>query len=195
MTRPSVSVAMTASPMLASVTRSRSRCSCDLLLGPPPLDDDGGLVGPDAQQQPVLLGREVGAAGAGDENPVVVADAEPGDGDVQRPGPERVGDRGGGSARSALSSGASAARHRLDVGGVGAALAADDFDRPLAGQAGQPDVDQVERQGVEQHVGQAAGDPLRAEAGPDGGQGREGDQIPHRPPQASVLFKGILLGP
>ena len=80
--------------------------------------------------------------------------------------------------------------HRLDVGG-GGALAADDFDRPLPGNTGQPDVDEIERQGVEQHVGQAAGDPLRAEAGPDGGQGREGDQIPHRPPQAAVLFKGI----
>ncbi len=80
-----------------------------LLLGPPPLNDDGGLVGPDAQQQSVLFGGEVGIAGAGDENAVVVADAEPGDGDVQRPGPERVGDGGGQIAPVGIRSGASAA--------------------------------------------------------------------------------------
>src|ERR1044072_4874291 len=38
-----------------------------LLLGPPPLEDDGGLVGPHAQEQSLLLGRECGVAGAGDE--------------------------------------------------------------------------------------------------------------------------------
>ena len=35
-----------------------------LFLGPPPLDDDGGLVGPHAEQQPVLFGGEVGATGS-----------------------------------------------------------------------------------------------------------------------------------
>ena len=152
-----------------------------LLLGPPPLDDDGGLVGPDAQQQPVLLGREGGVAGAGDENAVVVADAEPGDGDVQRPAPERVGDRRRRLRLIGMEQRGQRRPHRLDGGGNGT-LTADDFDRPLSGMRGQPDVDEIERQGVEQHVGQAAGDPLRAEAGPDGGQGRKGDQIPHRPP-------------
>ena len=59
---------MTASPMQATWSQPLPLLLY-FLLGPYPLDDDGGLVGPDAEQQPIPFGREVGVAGAGDENP------------------------------------------------------------------------------------------------------------------------------
>ena len=92
------------------------------LLGPPPLDDDGGLVGPDAEQQPVPLGREVGVAGAGDEDAVVVADAEAGDGDVQHPGPEGGGDGGGRIGPVGPQQRGERRPHRLDVAASGPCL-------------------------------------------------------------------------
>ena len=144
-TRPSASVPMTASPMLASVIRSRSRSCGERPLGPLALEHDGRLVRADAQQQAVGLGREVRPAGAGDHGPLVAGVPEAGDGDAQFPAAQRIDDgRRRLAGREPRGQRLGDRPHLARVGRQ--ALAADDFD--VTGLAANPDVNEVQGEGA-----------------------------------------------
>ena len=96
------------------------------------------------------------------------------------PAPTGFGMVGAGSIPAPSSQGASA-RPMSRVWSVWrrSARGAGDFDLLPVCLPGQTEINQVQAQRREQHVREALGDLKRSVAGPDGGERREGDQVPH----------------
>ena len=109
------------------------------------------------------------------------------------PGPDRVRD-----GRRRVDAGAvqpGRERPADDPGLVGwrrSARGAGDFDLMPVCLPGQAEINQVQAQHREEHLREALGDLKWSVAGPDGGERREGDQVPHGAAKCSE-FVGELV--
>src|SRR6185437_8330275 len=114
-----------------------------LLARAPPMENDGGLIGANAQEQAVLFSWEVGPAGSGNEKAAVIADAKPGDGNAQGTAAKWILNCGSGDDLIGIEKWSQRRPHLFDVRGC-SPLTAADFD-VLTRRARDACVDEIKR--------------------------------------------------